>query len=184
MPLRNQVQLIAYPDRMGSNLGDLYSLIERHFASAIGGIQILPPYPSNADSGFSPLAHKEIYPRYGTWDDIERISSRYDLCLDLTLDHISDESVEFRDFYSYSMDEVTDTVKQPVVKRLLKLMEFRSSYAAFNGIFHLMYSNDSSVAMCWRHGEVCCELFVDLNFKRATIRSVDDKSKRWLEMRC
>ena len=70
-----------------------------------------------------------------------------------------------------------------VVRRLLKLMEFRCSHPAFDGVFHLMYSNDSSVAMCWRHGEYRCELFVDLNFKKATIGYVDVKSKRWLTMR-
>lgn len=98
MTLRNQVQLIAYPDRMGANLAELCEIVDRHFADAIGGIHVLPPYPSNADNGFSPLTHKEIDPRYGNWSDIERIAARYDLCLDLTLNHISDESAEFRDF--------------------------------------------------------------------------------------
>lgn len=92
---------------------------------------------------------------------------------------------ELRDInrHVYSADEVAEAVLQPVVKRLLKLMEFRSHYPAFNGVFHLMYSNDSSVAMCWRHGELRCDLFVDLNFKKATISYVDEKSRRWLSMR-
>ena len=98
MPLRNQVQLIAYPDRMGASLAELHTLLDRHFADAIGGVHILPPYPSNADGGFAPLTHKEIDPRYGGWADVERIAARYDLCLDLTLNHLSDESAEFRDF--------------------------------------------------------------------------------------
>ena len=98
MTLRNKIQLIAYPDRMGNNLTDLYNTIDKHFSRVIGGIHILPPYPSNADGGFSPLTHKEIDPKYGTWEDIEKISSRFDLCLDLTLNHISDESEEFKDF--------------------------------------------------------------------------------------
>lgn len=480
MPLRNQVQLIAYPDRMGADLAELYDIIDRHFAKAIGGVHILPPYPSNADGGFSPLTHKEIDPRYGSWADVERIAARFDLCLDLTLNHISDESVEFRDFvargyaseyadlfvhvdrlgpispddlarihirkekepfrdvafadgshgrvwctftehqidldfnspktyalmedairflaargvklfrldafgyttkrigtscflvepdvydilrridgvarehgaetlpevhdhasfqyaialhgmhpygfalaplllyslfdansvhlkqwlrmcprnqitvldthdgicipdvegvlprekiqavidnvsersadpilrrsaanvhsvgaiyqltctyydalkrnddayiaaraiqffapgipqvyyvgllaggndpelmeatgelrdinrHRYSAAEVDAAVKSPVVRRLLRLMEFRGSYPAFDGVFHLMYSNESSVAMCWRHGELRCELFVDLNFKKSTIRYVDAKSGRWSSMRC
>jgi glucosylglycerol phosphorylase (configuration-retaining) len=479
MPLRNQIQLIAYPDRMGNNLADLYDIIDTHFSRAIGGVHILPPYPSNADGGFSPLTHKEIDPKYGTWADVEKISSRFDLCLDLTLNHISDASEEFKDFlakgyesehadlfvhvdqlgpishddlarihirkekepfrevsfadgttgrvwctftehqidlnyrspktyalmedyisflaargvklfrldafgyttkeigtscflvepdvydllkwvdgvarengaetlpevhdhasfqyaialhgmhpygfalaplllyslldansvylkqwlrmcprnqitvldthdgicipdvegilpkaeiqavvdnvsqrsadpilrraaanvhsvgaiyqltctyydalkrnddayiaaraiqffapgipqvyyvgllggsndpelmeatgelrdinrHRYTREEVDAAVKTPLVRRLLKLMEFRSSYPAFDGVFHLMYSNDSSVAMCWRHGEFRCELRVDLNFKKATVGYVDVKSKRWLSMR-
>ncbi|WP_293367465.1 sucrose phosphorylase [Nevskia sp.] len=479
MPLKNKIQLIAYPDRMGRNLADLRTVIDKHFAKAIGGVHILPPYPSNADGGFSPLTHKEIDPRYGSWDDIERLSANYDVCLDLTLNHISDESVEFKDFvakghqsehadlfvhvdqlgpispddlakihirkekepfrdvkfadgsegqvwctftekqidlnysspktyalmedtiaymaargvkllrldafgyttkkigtscflvepdvydilkwingvaqehgvetlpevhdhasfqyaialhgmhpygfalpplllytlldanstylkqwlrmcprnqitvldthdgicipdvegvlpkaeiqavvdnvgsrsadpilrrsaanvhtvgaiyqltctyydalkrnddayiaaraiqffapgipqvyyvgllagqndlelmeatselrdinrHHYTLDEVDEAVNQPVVRRLIKLMEFRSSHPAFDGVFHLMYSNDSSVAMCWRNGEFQAELFVDLNFKKTTIRYVDVKSKRWLSLR-
>ncbi|MBA4283991.1 MAG: sucrose phosphorylase [Xanthomonadaceae bacterium] len=481
MPLKNKIQLIAYPDRMGRNLADLRSVIDRHFAKAIGGVHILPPYPSNADGGFSPLTHKEIDPRHGSWADIESLAAaQYDICLDLTLNHISDASEEFRDFiakghrseyadlfvhvdqlgpispddlarihirkekepfrdvqfadgseaqvwctftenqidlnysspktyalmedyiafmaargvkllrldafgyttkkigtscflvepdvydilkwingvaqehgvetlpevhdhasfqyaialhgmhpygfalpplllytlldnnstylkqwlrmcprnqvtvldthdgicipdvegvlpkaeiqavidnvgsrsadpilrrsaanvhtvgaiyqltctyydalkrnddayiaaraiqffapgipqvyyvgllagqndlermeasgelrdinrHHYTLDEVDEAVKQPVVRRLLKLMEFRCSHPAFDGVFHLMYSNDSSVAMCWRNGELQAELFVDLNFKKTTIRYVDVKSKRWLSLRC
>ena len=98
MVLRNQVQLICYPDRIGKDLADLHQAIDSHFAKAIGGVHILPLYPSNADSGFSPLTHKEVDPVYGTWEDVRRISDKYDLCLDLTLNHISDASEEFKDF--------------------------------------------------------------------------------------
>jgi sucrose phosphorylase len=96
-----------------------------------------------------------------------------------------EETGEQRDVnrHRYSAAEVDEAVKQPVVKRLLKLMAFRSSYPAFDGVFHLMYSNESSVALCWRNGELRCELFVDLNFKKATVGYVDVKSKRWLTMR-
>jgi glucosylglycerol phosphorylase (configuration-retaining) len=96
--LRNEVQLICYPNRLGRTLGDLEAVIARHLEGAIGGLHILPLYPSNADAGFSPLTHKEVDPAYGTWADVERLAAAYDLCLDLTLNHISDESAEFLDF--------------------------------------------------------------------------------------
>lgn len=98
MLLKNQIQLIAYPDRMGRNLADLHYVLETYLSKVIGGVHILPLYPSNADSGFSPLTHKEIDPTYGSWEDVRRISDSYDLCLDLTINHISDESEEFKDF--------------------------------------------------------------------------------------
>lgn len=98
MPLKNQIQLIAYPNRMGNNLADLAVVLDRHLGKAVGGVHILPIYPSNADNGFSPLTHKDVDPAYGTWDDVRNISSRYDLCLDLTINHIADESEEFKDF--------------------------------------------------------------------------------------
>ncbi|AWI76590.1 sucrose phosphorylase [Parazoarcus communis] len=98
MALKNKVQLIAYPNRIGTHLNDLADFIEQHLGKAIGGLHLLPPFPSNADGGFSPLTHKEIDPVFGDWANVERIASRYDVCLDLILNHISDQSPEFQDF--------------------------------------------------------------------------------------
>ena len=98
MPLKNQVQLICYPNRIGTNLADLAGFLERRLSDAIGGVHLLPMYPSNGDGGFSPLTHLEVDPAFGGWADVERISGRFDLCADLILNHISDASPEFRDF--------------------------------------------------------------------------------------
>ncbi|MCM0612374.1 sucrose phosphorylase [Marinobacter sediminum] len=98
MLLKNAVQLICYPDRIGNDLKDLYTVVDKHLSEAIGGLHILPFFPSNADGGFSPLTHKEVDPDFGTWDDIEAFTQKYDLCVDLTVNHISDESPEFKDF--------------------------------------------------------------------------------------
>ena len=98
MSLKNAVQLIAYPDRIGKDLKDLAGFMEQYLSTAVGGVHILPFYPSNADAGFSPLTHKEVDPAYGGWADIERIAAQFDICADLTVNHISDESEEFKDF--------------------------------------------------------------------------------------
>ena len=65
MILRNLPHLIAYPDRMGSSISDLHKVMREHFPRCFGGVHLLPPFPSNADGGFSPLTHREIDPRYG-----------------------------------------------------------------------------------------------------------------------
>ena len=98
MSLRNQVQLICYPNRIGSNLKDLNLVLSDYFAGCFGGVHILPFFPSNADGGFSPLTHREVEPAFGTWDDIEVISENYDLVCDVTINHISDQSEEFKDY--------------------------------------------------------------------------------------
>jgi sucrose phosphorylase len=102
--LRNAVQLICYPDRIGRGLSDLADFVETHLDEAVGGIHILPFYPSNADGGFSPLTHTQVDPAYGSWDDIQRLAGRYDLCADLTVNHISDESEEFLNFIEKGHD--------------------------------------------------------------------------------
>ena len=96
--LNNRVQLIAYPNRIGAGLRDLADFVERHLARAVAGVHILPPFPSNADGGFSPLTHKRIDPAYGDWADIERLAARHDVCLDLVLNHLADDSAEFQDY--------------------------------------------------------------------------------------
>lgn len=98
MALRNAVQLICYPDRIGNDLRDLRSALLEHCQGAIGGLHLLPFYPSNADGGFSPTTHTEVDERYGTWSDVEALAEDYDLCADLVLNHISDQSEEFQSY--------------------------------------------------------------------------------------
>jgi len=84
-------------------------------------------------------------------------------------------SGELRDInrHYYSLEEIAEDVKRPVVQRLTSLMEFRSNYPAFDGHFELNSSNDSSVHMGWRHGEYYCEVFVDLNFNTTRLTYLD-----------
>lgn len=103
-PLKSKVHLLCYPNRIGSNLADLSDFIGEYLTSVIGGIHILPFFPSNADSGFSPLTHLKVDPEFGDWSVIQKISSKFDLCVDITLNHISDESDEFVDFIKHGFD--------------------------------------------------------------------------------
>ncbi len=96
--LRNQVQLITYPDSLGGTLHDLSNFVDMYLKDAIGGIHILPFYPSSADRGFAPLTHLEVDPAFGTWDDIRHLAEQYDLVCDLTANHISYESEYFQDY--------------------------------------------------------------------------------------
>lgn len=99
MPIKNQVQLITYPDSLGGNLKTLHKLLLKYFADNFkGGIHILPPFPSSGDRGFAPLTYQEIDPRFGTWEDIQQIGRNFDILLDLMVNHISRQSPYFQDF--------------------------------------------------------------------------------------
>lgn len=99
MTVRNKVQLITYPDSLGGNLTLLGHVLDRYFPDLFeGGIHILPPYPSSGDRGFAPINQMEIDPRFGTWEDIRRLGTRYPILLDLIVNHISARSPQFRDF--------------------------------------------------------------------------------------
>lgn len=104
MPLQNKVQLITYPDSLGSNLAELHFVLRRYLADAIGGVHILPFYPSSADRGFAPLTYETVDPAFGTWEDINLIGRDFDLIIDFMVNHISRQSVFFQDYFENGAD--------------------------------------------------------------------------------
>lgn len=104
MPIRNKVNLITYPDSLGGNLLELHYVLRRYLSQAVGGVHLLPFYPSSADRGFSPLTYDEVDPAFGTWEDIEMIGRDFDLTYDFMVNHISRQSVYFQDYIEKGPD--------------------------------------------------------------------------------
>jgi len=99
MAVKNQVQLITYPDSLGGDLKTLNQVLLKHFSDIFkGGVHILPPFPSSGDRGFAPLTYLEIEPSFGTWEDIRKIGENFDVLVDLMVNHISRQSAYFQDF--------------------------------------------------------------------------------------
>jgi sucrose phosphorylase len=94
----NKVQLITYPDSLGENLSELHYVLRRYLRDAVGGVHILPFYPSSADRGFAPLTYTEVDSRFGSHDDIKAIAEDFDLVIDFMINHISRQSVYFQDY--------------------------------------------------------------------------------------
>lgn len=107
--LRNQVQLSVYPDCFGPegkrDIPAVAEFVGKNLGEAVGGVHVLPFYPSSADRGFAPLTHKEVNEELGTWEDLQGIAKERDLCVDYMVNHISAQSKEFKDFVSKG-DEV------------------------------------------------------------------------------
>jgi len=98
MTIQNQVQLITYPDSLGKNLMELHYVLRKYLINAIGGVHILPFYPSSADRGFAPLTYDDVDPNFGTWDDVNKIGEDFDLMIDFMVNHISKQSLFFQDY--------------------------------------------------------------------------------------
>ena len=47
MKLNNKIMLITYADSLGNDLNELKSVIDKYYAKAVGGIHILPFFPSS-----------------------------------------------------------------------------------------------------------------------------------------
>jgi len=98
MTLRNQCQLITYPDSLGNNIADLHFVLKKYLRGALGGVHVLPFYPSSADRGFAPKTYEEVDPQFGNWSDMDRLGEDYDVLVDFMVNHISAQSIYFLDF--------------------------------------------------------------------------------------
>ncbi len=96
--ITNQIMLITYADSLGNNLKDLTSVLDRWYKGAIGGVHILPFFPSSGDRGFAPERYDMILSDFGTWDDVEKLSRDYYLMFDFMINHISRQSPYFLDY--------------------------------------------------------------------------------------
>ena len=94
----NRIMLITYPDSIGSNLKELYDVLDEHFEGAFGGIHILPFFPSSGDRGFAPVTYDIVDPAFGDWEDIRRFSEKYYLMCDYMINHMSAQSEIYRDY--------------------------------------------------------------------------------------
>lgn len=107
MGVKNKVQLITYPDSMGGNLQALNYVLTKNFSDVFtGGVHILPPFPSSGDRGFAPLTYLEIDPAFGSWDDIKQIGEKFDVLVDLMVNHISRQSPYFQDFLKHGRQSI------------------------------------------------------------------------------
>jgi len=72
MKIKNQAMLITYSDSLGKNLKDLKNVLEGPLKDVVGGIHILPFFPSSGDRGFAPMDYTKVDPAFGDWSDIEK----------------------------------------------------------------------------------------------------------------
>ena len=64
--ISNRIQLITYPNSMGSTIKELHHILCKHFSEAVSGVHLLPFYPSSADRGFAPITYDFVDPEFGT----------------------------------------------------------------------------------------------------------------------
>ena len=104
MKLTNKCMLITYADSLGKDLRDLRAVLDEHFDAAVGGVHILPFFPSSADRGFAPTRYDVVDPAFGTWDDVRAIGESRYLMFDFMINHISRQSPYFQDFLAKKDD--------------------------------------------------------------------------------
>ena len=93
---------ITYPDQLVKPgvppLAFLGQLLNIFLTGIINTIHILPFYPYSSDRGFSVIDYRQVDPRMGTWNDIERLSLSFHLMFDGVINHVSSKSEWFEEF--------------------------------------------------------------------------------------
>ena len=96
--VENKIMLITYANTMGKDLKELEQVLEEKFKDVIGGLHILPFFPSSGDRGFAVINYDIVEPEFGTWEDIDRLSEKYYMMADFMLNHVSIRCEEFKDY--------------------------------------------------------------------------------------
>jgi len=102
--MKNKVQLITYVDRLGGGgIAELRELLSGPLADAFGAVHLLPFFNpiDGADAGFDPIDHTAVDPRLGDWRAVQALSADLDVMADVIVNHISDRSAQFLDFFEH-----------------------------------------------------------------------------------
>ncbi|MDJ0574988.1 MAG: sugar phosphorylase [Xenococcaceae cyanobacterium MO_234.B1] len=94
----NKVILITYGDSiLGNNaekpLVTLERFLSKYLPETMTGVHILPFFPYSSDDGFAVIDYLQVKPKLGDWKDIEAIASKFNLMVDLVINHVSSKSV-------------------------------------------------------------------------------------------
>ncbi|WP_339244902.1 sucrose phosphorylase [Paenibacillus sp. FSL R10-2796] len=98
MQIKNEAMLITYADSMGNNLKELNEVLDTHLQGVVGGVHLLPFYPSSGDRGFAPMDYTKVDSAFGDWAEIEEMSEKFYMMYDFMINHISQQSPYFQDF--------------------------------------------------------------------------------------
>jgi len=94
--------LITYADQLTEPgrlpLATLHDFCIAHLDGLLNCLHLLPFYPSSSDDGFSVIDFRQVDPRLGTWADIARLASRFDLMFDGVINHASAQGEWFQAF--------------------------------------------------------------------------------------
>ncbi len=123
----NDVMLITYGDsikKIGERpLVTLNNFLNKYGDDAITSVHLLPMFPFTSDDGFSVVDYRKISDDLGTWEDIDKLASNYNLMFDAVINHISKSSEWFQgylngdDKYSNFFIECSDDVDYSMVTR-------------------------------------------------------------------
>ncbi|MEB3358929.1 MAG: sugar phosphorylase [Synechococcales bacterium] len=118
----NNVLLITYGDSIRNRNGEpplatLETFLTDHLRDVVTGVHILPFTPYSSDDGFAVKDYLAVNPELGTWEHIRSIAQKFNLMVDLVINHVSSQHIWFEQFrqgvkpgcdYFITVDPATD----------------------------------------------------------------------------
>jgi glucosylglycerate phosphorylase len=96
------VYLITYGDSIFEEgkptLETLHQFLKEKVGDVITDVHLLPMFPYTSDDGFSVVDYRQIHPKLGSWDQIDKFASEYRLMFDFVANHISKSSEWFQQY--------------------------------------------------------------------------------------
>ncbi|PSN15130.1 alpha-amylase, partial [filamentous cyanobacterium CCP5] len=98
----DNVLLITYGDSIVESgrppLQVLGDFLETYLDGVVTGVHILPFFPFSSDDGFAIIDYLQVKPDLGSWKDVQRIAARFNLMVDLVINHVSSQHPWFEQF--------------------------------------------------------------------------------------
>jgi sucrose phosphorylase len=83
--------------------------------------------------------------------------------------------------HNYTLEEIDEETKRPVVQRLIRLMEFRNHYPAFAGEFKIEASTENRVRLTWGRKNYQTTVDIDLETYENRVTYFDQTKKEMAE---
>jgi sucrose phosphorylase len=80
--------------------------------------------------------------------------------------------------HNYSVWEIDQEVQRPIVRNIIKLIQFRNSHPAFNGNFELNSCSDHEISLGWDYINNYARLYIDLQTNTFEIKYNDGLSDK------
>ena len=79
-------------------LQTLRKFLEERLLGCISSVHILPFFPYSSDDGFSVIDYKKVDENHGDWEDVRAMAAKFNLMVDLVINHCSRENLWFIDY--------------------------------------------------------------------------------------
>ncbi len=99
---QHDVFLITYADQFQedseNSLVSFSKFYDNYLMDIFEIVHFLPFYPYTSDDGFSVVDYKQVNPKAGTWEDIDKINQKVRLMFDFVCNHMSSQSAWFQEY--------------------------------------------------------------------------------------